>query len=128
MRSDLVSDNPCSKVIIPKSESKEKEIYTQEEMQRLLELLMKEPLKFRVFFFLIAYSGFRRGEMLGLEWKDIDWENGVISVRRTSNYVPHIGTYTDTTKTRKSQRSLKLADELIDMLRQWQNAQADEAL
>ena len=127
MRSDLVSDNPCSKVIIPKGESKEKEIYTQEEMQRLLELLMKEPLKFRVFFFLIAYSGFRRGEMLGLEWKDIDWENGVISVRRTSNYVPHIGTYTDTTKTRKSQRSLKLADELIDMLRQWQNAQADEA-
>lgn len=127
MRSDLVSDNPCSKVIIPKGESKEKEIYTQEEMQCLLELLMKEPLKFRVFFFLIAYSGFRRGEMLGLEWKDIDWENGVISVRRTSNYVPHIGTYTDTTKTRKSQRSLKLADELIDMLRQWQNAQADEA-
>ena len=127
MRSDLVSDNPCSRVIVPKGESKEKEIYTQEEMQRLLELLMKEPLKFRVFFFLIAYSGFRRGEMLGLEWKDIDWENGVISVRRTSNYVPHIGTYTDTTKTRKSQRSLKLADELIDMLRQWQNAQADEA-
>ncbi len=108
--------------------NKEKEIYTQEEMMQLLELLMKEPLKYRTFFFLIAYSGFRRSEMLGLEWKDIDWENNLISVRRTSNYVPKIGIYTDTTKTRYSQRTIKLADEIMDMLREWQDEQAQQAL
>lgn len=128
VRMDMVSDNPCSRVVIPKGEVKEKEIYTQEEMMQLLELLMKEPLKYRTFFFLIAYSGFRRSEMLGLEWKDIDWENNLISVRRTSNYVPKIGIYTDTTKTRYSQRTIKLADEIMDMLREWQDEQAQQAL
>ena len=128
VRNDIVSENPCRKVIVPKGEEKEKEIYTQEEMMKLMELLQDEPLRYRVFFYLLAYTGFRRGEMLGLEWKDIDWENSLISVRRTSNYVPKIGIYTDTTKTRYSQRTIKLADEIMDMLREWQDEQAQQAL
>lgn len=128
IRSGLVSDNPCSKVIIPKGESKEKEIYSQEEMMKLLSLMQDQPLKYRVFFFLLAYSGFRRAEMLGLEWKDVDFDNRTISVRRTANYVSGVGTYTDTTKTRRSQRTLKIAVQIIEMLRDFQDEQADEAL
>ncbi|MBR1430664.1 site-specific integrase [Ruminococcus sp.] len=128
IRSGLVSDNPCSKVIIPKGESKEKEIYSQEEMMKLLSLMQDQPLKYRVFFFLLAYSGFRRAEMLGLEWKDVDFDNCTISVRRTANYVSGVGTYTDTTKTRRSQRTLKIAVQIIEMLRDLQDEQADEAL
>ena len=128
IRSGLVSDNPCSKVIIPKGESKEKEIYSQEEMMKLLLLMQDQPLKYRVFFFLLAYSGFRRAEMLGLEWKDVDFDNRTISVRRTANYVSGVGTYTDTTKTRRSQRTLKIAVQIIEMLRDLQDEQADEAL
>jgi integrase len=128
IRSGLVSDNPCSKVIIPKGKSKEKEIYSQEEMMKLLSLMQDQPLKYRVFLFLLAYSGFRRAEMLGLEWKDVDFNNCTISVRRTANYVSGVGTYTDTTKTRRSQRTLKIAVQIIEMLRDLQDEQADEAL
>lgn len=124
----LVSDNPCSKVTIPKGEVKEKQIYSQEEMEALLTKLMGEPLKYRVFFYLIAYSGFRRSEMLGLEWKDIDFENNIISVRRTSNYTAERGTYTDTTKTKRSQRTLKISPFIIDMLKQLKEEQDNEAL
>ena len=124
----LVSDNPCSKVTIPKGEVKEKQIYSQEEMEVLLTKLMGEPLKYRVFFYLIAYSGFRRSEMLGLEWKDIDFENNIISVRRTSNYTAERGTYTDTTKTKRSQRTLKISPFIIDMLKQLKEEQDNEAL
>ena len=52
-----------------------------------------EDTKYRAFFFLIAYSGFRRSEMLGLEWKDIDFENNIISIKRTSNYTAERGIY-----------------------------------
>ena len=38
VRVGLVSENPCSKVVIPRVEVKEKEIYSQEEMQQLLVL------------------------------------------------------------------------------------------
>ncbi|MBR1383813.1 MAG: tyrosine-type recombinase/integrase [Ruminococcus sp.] len=68
----VVSDNPCAKVTLPKNEQTEKKIYTPEQVQRFLFLLNDESLKYRTFFNLMIYSGFRRGEMLGLEWKDYD--------------------------------------------------------
>lgn len=128
VRMGLVSDNPCSKVTIPKGEVKEKQIYSQEEMEVLLTKLMGEPLKYKVFFYLIAYSGFRRSEMLGLEWKDIDFKNNIISIRRTSNYTAERGTYTDTTKTKRSQRTLKISPFIMDMLKQLKEEQDNEAL
>ncbi|MDE6595067.1 MAG: site-specific integrase, partial [Oscillospiraceae bacterium] len=124
----IVPDNPCSKVSIPKGEVKEKQIYSQEEMAVLLTKMEDEPLKYRAFFYLMAYSGFRRGEMLGLEWKDIDFENNIISVRRTSNYTAERGTYTDTTKTKRSQRTLKISPYIMEILRQLKDEQDNEAL
>ena len=124
----LVSDNPCSKVTIPKGEVKEKQIYTQEEMALLLTKINSEPTKYRAFFFLIAYSGFRRSEMLGLEWKDIDFEHNIISINRTSNYTAERGTYTDTTKTKRSKRVLKISLYIMDILRELKAEQDNEAL
>lgn len=128
VRMELISDNPCSKVVIPKGKVKEKQIYSQEEMELLLTRIMDEPVKYKAFFFLIAYSGFRRSEMLGLEWKDIDFENNIISVRRTSNYTAERGTYTDTTKAKRSQRTLKISPFIMDILRELKGEQDAEAL
>lgn len=124
----VVSENPCSKVTIPKGEVKEKQIYTPAEVERFLTLLNDEPLKYRTFFYLMIYSGFRRGEMLGLEWKDVDFENNIISVRRTSNYTAKNGVYTDTTKTKRSQRTLKFPQFIMDMLKEYKEEQDTEAL
>ncbi len=124
----IVSNNPCSKVTIPKGEVREKQIYSQEEMEDLLSKMDGEPLKYKAFFYLMAYTGFRRGEMLGLEWKDVDFENGIISVRRTSNQTADRGIYTDTTKTRRSQRTLKISPYIMDILRELKAEQDEDAL
>lgn len=123
----VVSDNPCSKVTLPKVEQKEKKIYTIEEVTKFLELLENEPLKYKVFFNLAVFSGFRRGELLGLEWKDVDFDNCVISVRRTSCYTTQKGIYTDTTKTRKSQRSIKFPNAIMELLKKYKLEQEGEA-
>ena len=128
VRMDLVADNPCRKVTIPKGEVKEKPIYSQEEMAQLLTAINGEPTKYRAFFFLIAYSGFRRSEMLGLEWKDIDFENDIISVKRTSNYTSERGIYTDTTKTKRSKRVLKISPYIMNILKELKDEQDEEAL
>ncbi len=128
VRMGLVSDNPCRKVTIPKGEVKEKQIYSQEEMAHLLTAIHGEPLKYKAFFFLIAYSGFRRSEMLGLEWKDIDFENNIISIKRTSNYTSERGIYTDTTKTKRSKRVLKISPYIMGILKELKNEQDEEAL
>ena len=124
----VVSENPCTKVTIPKGEVKEKQIYSQEELELLLNKLIDEPTKYRAFFYLISYTGLRRSEMLGLEWKDIDFEHNVISVRRTSNYTAERGTYTDTTKTKRSQRALKISPFIMNILKQLKEEQDEEAL
>ncbi|WP_456029108.1 site-specific integrase [Ruminococcus sp.] len=128
VKMDLLSDNPCRKVTIPKGEVKEKQIYSQEEMVLLLTRISGEPTKYRAFFFLIAYSGFRRSEMLGLEWKDIDFENNIITVKRTSNYTAERGIYTDTTKTKRSQRVLKISPYIMGILKELKDEQDEEAL
>ncbi|MGN0595533.1 MAG: tyrosine-type recombinase/integrase [Hominimerdicola sp.] len=128
VKMDLLSDNPCRKVTIPKGEFKEKPIYSQEEMALLLTRISGEPTKYRAFFFLIAYSGFRRSEMLGLEWKDVDFEHNVITIKRTSNYTAGRGTYTDTTKTKRSQRVLKISPYIMGILKELKDEQDEEAL
>ena len=126
VRMDIVSDNPCRKVYVPKGNKKEKEIYSIEEIEQLFKLLESAPLKYRTFITLAVYTGFRRGELMGLEWKDIDFDSGVVSVRRTSNYTVKTGIYTDTTKTKKSQRSLKFPQSVMDLLREYKAEQDEE--
>ncbi|MCM1023972.1 MAG: hypothetical protein NC395_07950 [Prevotella sp.] len=54
---DMLSDNPCRNVTVPKGEAKEKEIYTIEELAQIFELLDEEdvPVKYRVFFKLAVF-------------------------------------------------------------------------
>lgn len=128
VRMGIVRDNPCGRVVLPKLVRKEKKIYTVEETVRLMELLRNEPVKYRAFYYLLIYSGCRRGELLGLEWQDVDFSNCLISIRRTSCYTPDRGTYTDTTKTEHSKRTLKIPQEVMDILcelREFQLRQAD---
>lgn len=125
LRLGMLENNPCANIFVPKGPKKEKQIYTVDEMKQLFKLAETDgTLNYRAFLTLAVYSGFRSGELLGLEWKDIDWENNVISVRRTSYYTPIDGVFTDTPKTQKSKRSLKLPDAVFELLRKlktWQN-------
>ena len=122
----MIEDNPCKNIFVPKGRKKEKEIYTVEEMKQLFALAEEYgTLDYRAFLTLAVYSGFRSGELMGLEWKDIDWDNNVISVRRTANYTATDGTYTDTPKTKKSVRSLKLPDVVFDRLRELRTQQLE---
>lgn len=127
IRTGLCTDNPCKSVVIPKQPKAEKKIYSQEETALLFTRLRGEPLKYQAFFYLIAYSGFRRSEMLGLEWRDIDFENKLISVKRSSNYTSENGIYTDSAKTRFSYRTIKVSDHIIKILRQLKEEQQEQA-
>lgn len=122
----IVRDNPCRRVILPETRVQEHDCYSLEEMQQFLDLLMNEPLKYQAFFVLAVYGGFRRGEILGLEWKDIDFASGVVSIRRTSLYTKEKGIFTDTPKTKGSARSVKLPPEVIDLLRRYRSEQSRE--
>ena len=127
-RFEMISSNPCKRVVIHTGEAPERDCYTVEEAQIFLESLDQAPIKYKAFFILAIYGGFRRGELLGLEWQDIDFQAQVVKVRRTSQYLAGRGTFTDDTKTEKSHRTLKLPAPVFDVLRQLRAEQAQDRL
>lgn len=51
-------------------------------------------MKYKVFVHVALFTGFRRSETMGLEWKDIDLDNNVIKLCRTSQYTSGKGIFT----------------------------------
>ncbi len=126
VKMQIIKENPCKNVTIPKVVTPEKDFYSVEEAQRLLELFEQEPdenYMFVCFYTVAIYTGFRLGELLGLEWKDIDFDENVLSVKRTSLYTKEKGIYTDTPKTASSIRSLKVPQGVMDCLTKWKDLQ-----
>lgn len=79
-------------MVVPKGERKKKDIYSLNEIKQIFSLLDGEKFEIRMSFTLAVFSGFRRGELLVVEWKDVDFENNIISVRKTANYTSLDGT------------------------------------
>ena len=119
----VITDNPARRVKPPKVERKEAKYLDEEQTATLLHLLDSEPYQNQVMIRLFLLSGVRRGELCGLEWKDIDFKNNMITICRTSQYLPEKGVFTKGTKTDSSVRSIKLPEQAFEMLkefRKWQ--------
>ena len=128
----IITFNPCVTVTYPVAREVERDFYSKEEVRQMLALLKNEDESkkpFAVFFTLAAFMGARKGELVGLEWKDIDFENSMISINRAYYYSSHEKTYyTDTPKTKTSRRSLKMPAHVMDTLkeyREWQDGQRE---
>jgi integrase len=88
---------------------------SKEEVQRLLEATRGDRLE--ALYVLAVYTGMRQGELLGLKWRDVDLENGTISVRRTltkSGGRLLLGE----PKTKKSRRTIRLTEPAVRALRE----------
>lgn len=86
-----------------------------DDMRRLLD---HAPIEFRTALRVLAATGMRRGELVGLQWDDIDLDSGAITVRRSVSYTPgeplHIG---DTKTGRKGHRRLVVDAGTLEQLR-----------
>jgi integrase len=87
------------------------DVLTVDELVRLLSAI---PEPFRTAVFLDGSSGLRVGELLGLKWEDVDFENQVIYIRR-SIVKQRIGP----PKTETSQKPIPLNEDLARALRLW---------
>ena len=126
MDDQILVTNPAARVRPPRCERKEALYLDEIQAAHLLDLLEAEPMQYKTAVTLLLYSGMRRGELLGLEWSDIDFENCTVSISRTSQYLPGKGIFTKEPKTATSTRVIKLSDDAIDLLRKyriWQNQQ-----
>lgn len=72
----------------PELKEREAEAYTAEELRHILACLEREPLQWRALVRLLIDTGIRRGECCGLQWKDVDFAGGTITIRGNLCYTP----------------------------------------
>lgn len=98
-------------------EKNEKDILNEQETENLNTALDKENnLKRKVAISILFFMGLRIGELSGLEWKDIDFENKTMKINRSISFIPGQGEHIKAPKTKKSKRKLKIPNKLFDLL------------
>lgn len=122
VRDGLIAKNPVAAVARPGVARREAEYLTVAETDRLLAACADSP--HYPALMLIASTGLRRGEALGLTWKDIDWQRATFTVRNTLGRVGGELVLSEP-KTERSRRTLPLSPELITMLRAIEDKQKD---
>ncbi len=104
------------RIVFPKIETCEVEVYTEEEVRVIFSALDAEPINIRALVELAIFTGMRRGEIVGLKWADIDFENQSLSIKR-SIYKPKDGKALEKEpKSKSSIRTISLPEHLIKTL------------
>lgn len=124
-----ISTNVANNVNIPKNYNKpkkEQEIYNNEEIKLLFEALKNEEEPFKTMVYISFYTGARRGEVLALRWKDIDFDNNIINI--VQNKIRKVdGTKIKETKNKRS-RNFVAPQVLMTKIKEIYNNQNKEDL
>lgn len=124
----VLFSNPCERTKPPKVESKDPKYLDEVQAAALLDLLETENTAYKTMIRLLLFTGLRRGELLGLEWKDINFDNKTMQVCRSSQYLPDRGVYEDGVKNGTSDRVIKLSQTAINDLQKYNVWQLEHRL
>lgn len=100
---EVIQDDPCKKIRYPRQEQDQRtHAWTPEQCQSFLQFVRTgydrmdrtgrrfhevPDFKWFVFFTLSIYGSFRRGEIVALQWKDIDFDNHTITIQRAAQKI-----------------------------------------
>nr|WP_241752030.1 tyrosine-type recombinase/integrase [Paenibacillus alvei] len=113
----IIKRNPVTDVQKPKALPYEVMPYDEAEVAQMFCALQKEPYHWRVMITLALTTGLRRSELLGLEWKHIDWEKGIIDVSQTMVHALKGHVIVKKPKTKNSTRKVALPNTMLQELK-----------
>ena len=116
LKMEYIRKNPMEQVNCPKTPRKKVDALTAGEAMRFFQLLNDCPMDFRCMMSLMITTGIRRGELMGLQWGDIDFESRIISVNRNVTYTPSSGIVVSSPKTACSIRQIPLMPSIVTLL------------
>ena len=119
---EVIVSNPAERVQPPKTMKPKRKYYDDDQSKLLLSNLMQlgeNQIKYKVAIILTIFTGFRLGELMGLEWDDINFNDGIVSVNRSSQYLADKGVFTKTPKTESSIRDVAIPEFVISLLHEY---------
>ena len=122
----LAKKNPARMVGNIKSKKVKVDFWTLEEFQKVISLLYKgdyyEHYLF-ISFWLLFMTGMRIGEAAALQWEDIDFETGLLSITKTLYYKSMNEYKFVEPKTQASNRTIVIDEDTIRELKEWKEIQ-----
>ncbi|WP_195915447.1 tyrosine-type recombinase/integrase [Streptococcus parasanguinis] len=125
IRKSLIDKNPVEnlrKLPIRKPNIK---FWSIEEFTRFRELIQDDETSYDLFFVIAFFTGMRMGEILALNWNDINLLTNTIFVTKTVYFVNNTS-YINTTKTRSGTRNITINQKLAEMLIDWKVKQKEK--
>jgi integrase len=135
MKNQLVTRNVSEATTLPGGKTRKMRPLSLEEVHQFL-TSVKDDRLFAAMFLEVG-TGVRRGELLGLRWRDLDLDDGVLHVRQT---LVRVGNHNATEgdrktrlifqepKTEQSRRTIPIPEEVIEALKHHKARQAQERL
>lgn len=116
---DVIISNPCKKSV--KSDmgkpSEKKEALTIDVQKKFLDAVVGYSYENQYRF--ILQTGLRTGELIGLKWSDIDFDNRTMKIERTMEYRYKVGEWrVGPPKSKSGYRTIPLTDEAIRILKE----------
>ena len=118
----MIVSNPAERVQAPKTKKPKRKYYDDEQSKALISSLMElteEQFKYKVAIILTIFTGVRLGELMGLEWNDINFKDGIVSINRSSQYLADKGVFTKVPKTESSIRDVAIPDFVVSLLEEY---------
>lgn len=124
VRQGIISVNYASSDFIrpiKKGSSGKKEILDDTEtIKHFVDCINNETdIRKKVAFTLMIALGVRNAELVGLEWKDFDFEKELVTISRNSIYACGIGVVTKNTKTKNSNRTISIPSGVVSLLKDY---------
>ncbi|AKG05560.1 site-specific integrase [Salimicrobium jeotgali] len=132
LKMDYIAKNPMQHTVIPKRDEgelvtkmDEKNFWNKHEVIHFLSTA-KEELDMRnyLMFYLLIYTGIRKGELAALEWKDIDLEKRTMYINKTM-FFKNKKEVIQTAKKKASIRSIRIDENTAALLRKWKLQQSE---
>lgn len=128
-KSGVVEAQFAENLELPRAREKKIECFTHDEQKRIEEYILQKQSK-RLFGILLCfYTGLRVGELLALEWRDIDCAKGILTVKRSCRDRWEGGVYrkeVDTPKTETSERIIPLPRQFLTHLKAYRRETGGE--
>ncbi len=111
----LIAKNPTNGTTVPKCNYPEKQILGDSQLETFLEAINGEEY-WDTFFYVEVMTGLRRGEICGLKWQDINFEENKLQVKRSVSVKKGGGVSIGETKTETGVRSILMPPSVAEVL------------
>lgn len=118
-KNKMISENPMDNVEAPKMRKKKVDALSDEQAKVFFEKSKSCHIDLQCILTMLITTGLRRGELVGLKWRDIDVSAGVLHVERGVSYTHGSGVVVSTPKTSSSIRDVPLMPATVDVLNRY---------